>query len=93
MLEWRRPRKPSGLTSRGYVGTTASKYGMRLSTKLGLRLLQYLGRVESVYYPPVIRASGLASFRTDASPEVAEVGKASPAKALASSDNLSDMAQ
>ena len=28
----------------GYVGTTASKYGMKLSTKLGLRLLLYLGR-------------------------------------------------
>ena len=66
---------------------------MSLSTKLGLRLLQYLGRVESVYYPLAIRASGLASFRIDASLEVAEVGKASPAKALASSDNLSDMAQ
>ena len=28
----------------GFVGTTSSKYGMKLSTKLGLRLLLYLGR-------------------------------------------------
>ena len=28
----------------GYVGTTTSKYGMKLLTKLGLRLLLYLGR-------------------------------------------------
>ena len=44
MQEWQRPRKSFGLRSRGYVGTTTSKYGIRLSTKSRLRLLQYSGR-------------------------------------------------
>ena len=43
MQKWLRLRKPSGLRSQRYVKTTAPKYGMRLSTKLGLRLLLYLG--------------------------------------------------
>ena len=52
MQEWRRSRKPSGLRSRGYVGTTASKCGMKLSTKLGLRLHLYLER-QRVYTTPL----------------------------------------
>ena len=43
-LEWLRPRKPLGLMSLRYVRLTTSKYGMKLSTKLRLRLLLYLGR-------------------------------------------------
>ena len=50
-LEWQRPRKPSGLRSRGYVGTTAPKCGMKLSTRLGLRLHLYLRR-QRMYTTP-----------------------------------------
>ena len=42
--EWLRSRMPSGLRSQGCVGTTTSKYGMKLSTKLGLKPHLYLGR-------------------------------------------------
>jgi len=41
--EWQRLKKPSRLRSRGCVGPTAPKYGMKLSIKLGLRLHLYLG--------------------------------------------------
>ena len=52
-----------------------------------------LRKAENVYYPPAIQASGSTNSKTDASTEMAEVGKASPAKALAFSDNLSEVAQ
>ena len=52
-----------------------------------------LRKAENVYYPPAIRASGSTSSKTDASTEMAEVGKASLAKALAFSDNPSEVAQ
>ena len=41
--EWQRLKTPSGLRSRGCAGLIAPKYGMKLSTKLGLRLHLYLG--------------------------------------------------
>ena len=61
--------------------------------QVGVEASSVFRKAESVYYTPAIRASGLASSRTDTSPEVAEIGKASPAKALASSDNPSEVAQ
>ena len=51
-----------------------------------------LRKAKSVYYPPAIQVFGPTSSRTNASPKVAEVGKASPAKALASFDNPSKVA-
>ena len=44
ILEWLRPRKPLGPRSQGYEGLTVCKYGMKLSTRLGLRLLLCLGK-------------------------------------------------
>ena len=52
-----------------------------------------LRKAKSVYYHPAIRASGPASSRTDIALKVAEVGMASPAKVLTSSDNPSKVAE
>ena len=52
-----------------------------------------LRKAKNVYYPLVIWASDPVSSNTYASLEVAEVDKASPAKALVFSDNPSEVAQ
>ena len=49
--KWQRPGKPLGLRSRGYVGLTAPKRGLKLSTRRGLRLHPCLGR-QRMYTTP-----------------------------------------
>ena len=57
----------------------------------GVKASSILRRAKSVYYPLAIRASSLANSKTNTALKVAELGKASPAKALTSSDNLSEV--
>ena len=52
-----------------------------------------LRRAESVYYPPAIRASGPVSSKTDTASKVVDMGKASPANVLPSSNSLSKVAE
>ena len=52
-----------------------------------------LRRVKSVYYPPVICTPGSASSKIDTSSEVEELGKASSAKVLPSSNKPFEEAQ
>ena len=59
----------------------------------GVEASSALGRVESVYYPPAIRASGSASSKIDTSSEVAELGKGNPTKVPCSFDRPSEEAQ
>ena len=49
--EWQKPRKPSGLRSRGYVGLIAPKRGIKLSTRLGLRIHPCLERQRTYITP------------------------------------------
>ena len=53
---------------------------MKLLTKLGLRLLLYLGRQKIVYYPLAICASSSSSSKTDTPLEVADPEKSNPKK-------------
>ena len=76
--EWLRSRKPLGSRSRGYIGTTASKYGMKLSTKLGLRLHLYLGRQRVSTTPPAICVSSSNSSKANTPPKIADPEKSSP---------------
>ena len=59
----------------------------------GVEASSVLRKAKSIYYPSAIQVFGPTSSRTNASPKVAEVGKASPAKALVFSDNPSEVAQ
>ena len=52
-----------------------------------------LRKVANVYYPLAIRASGPTCSRTDPAPEVAKVGRDSPAKVLTSSNNPTQVAK
>ena len=57
--EWLRPKPLSRLKFLGYVGSTVPRFGMRPSSKLGLRLHLTCGRW--VYYPSAIRETAPSS--------------------------------
>ena len=59
----------------------------------GVEAYSTLKRAESVYYPPAIRTSALASSKTDTTFEVADMGKASPTKVLPLPDSPSKVAE
>ena len=87
-LEWQRPRKPSGLRSLHQ----APKRGMKLSTRLGLRLHPCLERQRS-YTTPYIRRSVPSVSRIDAKPEGAKVSKDSTTNVTTSFAILSEEAK
>ena len=57
----------------------------------GVEASSILRKTKSVYYLLAIRVSSSANSKTNTALEVVELGKASPAKALTSSDNLSEV--
>ena len=57
--------------------------------QVGVKASSTLMRVESIYFPPTIRASGFASSKANTASQVVELGKDSPAKVPLSSDSPS----
>ena len=74
-MEWLKLKKPLGPKSQRCVGFTASKCGMRLSTRQRLRPSRHLKRVENVYCPRTILTSGPSSSQDDTTPNVANPTK------------------
>ena len=59
----------------------------------GVEVSSTLKRVESVYYPPTIRASSFVSSKVEPASEVAVIDKVSPSKASLSPNNPSKEAK
>lgn len=59
----------------------------------GVEAFSTLRRVESIYYPPTIRASSSISFKAEPASEVAVIDKVNPSKASLSPDSPSKEAK
>ena len=61
--------------------------------QVGVEASSTLKRAESVYYPPIIRASGSSGSKADTASKEADAGKESPTKVLPSLNSPSKEAE
>ena len=85
--EWLKPRPISKPKFQGYASSTAPKFGLKPSTKLGLRLHLNLGEQRMCITPHAIREYAPTNFEADTAPEAVEAGQDSATNAPTLLDN------
>ena len=72
---WLRPRIPSGQRSLPYAEPTVLRPGKKPSIELGLMPSSKLRRPENIFFPPAIRAPGLAPNQKEVAPSVTKLAE------------------